>query len=200
MAAQHRMLDVETSSLQGGDVVQRLGLGHPGLVGNPFVVERAAREISCPSALRRRSLRPLSDTTIGGFIRSFFRIAACDHPRHLIGGASSAGRDRNFDGLCWASRAAIAGALAITAVSAAAALLIFRSWFLPYAFVFSGDFPNWLSASYCCVRTRVQASRELRLHDFRLRAQNVSGAYLPFQLGVRLLRNASIPSRKSSLI
>jgi hypothetical protein len=76
MAAQHRMLDVETSSLQGGDVVQRLGLGHPGLVGNPFVVERAAREISCPSALRRRSLRPLSDTTIGGFIRSFFRIAA----------------------------------------------------------------------------------------------------------------------------
>ena len=58
----------------GRDVVQRLGLGHPGLVGNPFVVERAAREISCPSALRR--LRPLSDTTIGCCIRSFFRIAA----------------------------------------------------------------------------------------------------------------------------
>ena len=184
----------------GRDVVQRLGLGHPGLVGNPFVVERAAREISCPSALRRRSLRPLSDTTIGGFIRSFFRIAACDHPRHLIGGASSAGRDRNFDGLCWAPRAAIAGALATTAVSAAAALLIFRSWFLPYGFVFSG-ISRIGSAPYTAASgSRVQASRELRLHDFRQRSQNVSGAYLPFQLGVRLLRNASIPSRKSSLI
>jgi hypothetical protein len=36
--------------------------------------------------------------------------------------------------------------------------------------------------------------------DFRMRSQAISGIYLPFQLGVRLLRKASIPSRKSSLI
>jgi hypothetical protein len=96
--------------------------------------------------------------------------------------------------------AAIAGPLATAAVSAAAALLIFCSWFLPYAFVFSG-ISRIGSAPYTAASgSRVQASRELRVHDFRLRSQNVSGAYLPFQLGVRLLRNASIPSRKSSLI
>ncbi len=37
-------------------------------------------------------------------------------------------------------------------------------------------------------------------YDFRMRLQAVSGVYLPFQFGVRLLRKASIPSRKSSLI
>jgi hypothetical protein len=48
--------------------------------------------------------------------------------------------------------------------------------------------------------------RELRqlfnpgAYDFRMRCQAISAAYLPFQLGVRLLRKASIPSRKSSLI
>jgi hypothetical protein len=36
--------------------------------------------------------------------------------------------------------------------------------------------------------------------NFRIRSQSVSGFYLPFQFGVRLLRKASIPSRKSSLI
>src|ERR1700720_901823 len=90
-----------------------------------------------------------------------FPDRSLDHPRHLIGGASSAGRDRNFDGLCWAPRAAIAGALATTAVSAAAALLIFRSWFLPYGFVFSG-ISRIGSAPYTAASgSRVQASREL---------------------------------------
>ena len=44
-------------------------------------------------------------------------------------------------------------------------------------------------------------------YDFRMILQAVSGVYSPFQLvylpfqsGVRLLRKASIPSRKSSLI
>jgi hypothetical protein len=39
-----------------------------------------------------------------------------------------------------------------------------------------------------------------RAYDFRMRSQAVSRIYLPFQLGVRLLRKASIPSRKSSLM
>jgi hypothetical protein len=37
-------------------------------------------------------------------------------------------------------------------------------------------------------------------YPFRMSSQAVSRIYLPFQLGVRLLRKASIPSRKSSLI
>ena len=39
-----------------------------------------------------------------------------------------------------------------------------------------------------------------RAYDFRMRLQAVSGVYLPFQFGVRLLRKASMPSRKSSLM
>ena len=36
--------------------------------------------------------------------------------------------------------------------------------------------------------------------NLRPRSQNYDTLYLPFQFGVRLLRKASIPSRKSSLI
>jgi hypothetical protein len=132
--------------------------------------------------------------------RLLHQIVFLDHPRHLIGGASSAGRPRNFRWTCWAHRGGnrrlprhhgrqrSRGFADISLLVSSLYLCIFR------------NFPNWLSASYCGVRIRVQASHELRVHDFRLRSQNVSGAYLPFQLGVRLLRNASIPSRKSSLI
>jgi hypothetical protein len=172
----------------GRDVVQRLGLGHPGLVGNPFVVERAAREISCTSALQRRSLRPLSDTTPS--------VAASDRFSGSRPGSSTPSDRRRLQR--WPPQ--IAGALATTAVSAAEPLLIFRSWFLPYAFVFSVISRIGLAPYTAASGFRVQAPHELRLPDFRLRSQNVSGAYLPFQLGVRLLRNASIPSRKSSLI
>jgi len=60
---------------------------------------------------------PLSDTTIGCFIRLFFWIGGLHHPRHLIGSAAGAGRDHDFDRL--GRLQAIAGALASTAASAA---------------------------------------------------------------------------------
>jgi len=116
MAAQHQILDVEAPSLQGG------------MSFNDWVsVTLVLQEIRSLSNAQRARFHVRQRFGAGG-----------SAPRATPSSAASAGRDRNFDGLCWAPRAAIVGALATTAVSAAAALLIFRSWFLPYAFVFSG--------------------------------------------------------------
>src|SRR5712671_9761 len=146
---------------------------------------------------------PLSETTIGCFIRLFFWIAACIM-RAIWSEAPPAPAATTISTGLVGSQAAIAGAFASTAASAATVFMIFRMRFLPYVFVCirvytrnSGVAPcRYVAAS----RRRVQATVEPGAYDFRMRLQAIGRTYLPFQLGVRLLRKASIPSRKSSLI
>jgi hypothetical protein len=135
----------------GRNVVQRLGLGRPGLVGSPFVFERAAREISCTSALRRRSLRPLSDTTVGCCIRSFSgsrpgssapsdrrRIQRWPPPQFSMDLLGSRGGNRRRPRHHGRHRSR--GFADISLLVSSLCLCIFK------------NFPNWLSALYCGVR------------------------------------------------
>ncbi len=85
---------------------------------------------------------PLSDTTIGCFIRLFFWIAACIM-RAIWSEAPPAPAATTISTGLVGSQAAIAGTLASTAASAAIAFMIFRTRFLPYALVCSGVIPEF---------------------------------------------------------
>src|ERR1700722_14981263 len=74
---------------------------------------------------------PLSDTTIGCFIRLFFWIAACII-RAIWSEAPPAPAATTISTGLVGSQPAIAGALANTAASALTVLIIFRTLFLPY--------------------------------------------------------------------
>ena len=76
---------------------------------------------------------PLRDTTIGCFIRLFFWMAACII-RAIWSEAPPAPAATTISTGLLGSQAAIAGALANMAVSAAVAFMIFRTRFLPYGF------------------------------------------------------------------
>ncbi len=76
---------------------------------------------------------PLSDTTIGCFIRLFFWIAACII-RAIWSEAPPAPAATTISTGLVGSQPAIAGALASTAVSAAAAFMMFRTCFFPVGF------------------------------------------------------------------
>ncbi len=76
---------------------------------------------------------PLSETTIGCFIRLFFWIAACIM-RAIWSEAPPAPAATTISTGLVGSQAASAGALASMAISAAAALVIFRTCFLPLCF------------------------------------------------------------------
>src|SRR5258706_10614497 len=79
------------------------------------------------------------------------------------------------------SHAAIAGAFANTAASAAIAFITFRTRFLPYAFVYPGNFGVTQRRYLAASRRRVQATVEPVAYDFRVRLQVVSGFYFPSQ-------------------
>jgi hypothetical protein len=147
---------------------------------------------------------PLSETTIGCFIRLFFWIAACIM-RAIWSEAPPAPAATTISTGFVGSHAAIAGAFAsTTAASAAIIFMIFRTRFPPYVLVCAGVYTRNSGVDPCrylaASRRRVQATIEPGAYDFRMWSQALGRAYLPFQLGVRLLRKASIPSRKSSLI
>src|SRR6202043_1634862 len=130
---------------------------------------------------------PLSDTTIGCFIRLFFWIAACII-RAIWSEAPPAPAATTISTGLVGCQAAIAGALASMAASAATALIIFCTRFLPYVFVLIRNFRIGLSSFCAKLQYRVQVSHQLRIYEFRSGSQNLNGVYLPFQLGVRLLR------------
>src|SRR5713226_1415097 len=127
---------------------------------------------------------PLSDTTIGCFIRLFFWIAACII-RAIWSEAPPAPAATTISTGLVGSQPAIAGALASMAVSTAAVFTIFRTRYLPYVFVYSGDSGTNLRYYCAALRRRVQASLEPNACDFRMRLQAIKGIdkgiYLPFQ-------------------
>src|SRR6266852_645039 len=143
---------------------------------------------------------PLSVTTIGCAVSLFFWIAACII-RAIWSEAPPAPAATTISTGLVGSQLAITGALASTADSAAAALMIFRTRFLPYVFVYPGNSGVILMRHCAALWRRVQASLEPGAYDFRMRLQIVSAVYLPLKLavylplklGVRLLRKASIP-------
>src|ERR1700682_3572 len=103
---------------------------------------------------------PLSDTTIGCFIRLFFWIAACII-RAIWSEAPPAPAATTISTGLVGSQPAIAGALASMAVSAAVSLMIFRTCFLPYGVVCYGISGTSLLPHCEGPRQRVQAGREL---------------------------------------
>src|SRR6266852_8166646 len=102
---------------------------------------------------------PLSDTTIGCFIRLFFWIAACII-RAIWSEAPPAPAATTISTGLVGSQLAITGALASTADSAAAALMMFRTRFLPYVFVYPGNSGVVLRCHCAVLRWRVQVSVE----------------------------------------
>src|SRR5437879_5113836 len=77
---------------------------------------------------------PFSDTTIGGFIRLFFWIAACII-RAIWSEAPPAPAATTISTGLVGSQAAVAGALASTAARAAAVFTVFRTRFFPILLV-----------------------------------------------------------------
>src|SRR5260370_19901420 len=73
---------------------------------------------------------PLSDTTIGCFIRLFFWIAACII-RAIWSEAPPAPAATTISTGLVGSQPAMAGAATMKAASAAAALVMVRTWFFP---------------------------------------------------------------------
>src|SRR5258708_36092338 len=94
---------------------------------------------------------PLSDTTIGCFIRLFFWIAACIM-RAIWSEAPPAPAATTISTGFVGSQPAIAGALASMADSTAADFMIFRTCFLPYVFD-ERQVRTW-SAGRPCTRQR----------------------------------------------
>src|ERR1700686_2678986 len=88
---------------------------------------------------------PLSETTIGCFIRLFFWIAACII-RAIGSEAPPAPAATTISTGLVGSQPAIAGALASMAVSAAAALVVCRTCFFPIFVIGPGDAGHGLLA------------------------------------------------------
>src|SRR6202165_1410291 len=106
---------------------------------------------------------PLSDTTIGCFIRLFFWIAACII-RAIWSEAPPAPAATTISTGLVGSQAAIAGALASMAVSAAVAFMMFRTFFFPVR-LFR---PARLVGCHCAgLQPRVQAHPGRPAYDFR---------------------------------
>src|SRR5579863_4856898 len=106
---------------------------------------------------------PLSDTTIGCFIRLFFWIAACII-RAIWSEAPPAPAATTISTGLVGSQPAIAGALASTNVNAAADFTMFRTVFLPPYVLHS-----LLIGRHCVgYQPRVQASRAAAAYDFRM--------------------------------
>src|ERR1700693_2828448 len=119
---------------------------------------------------------PLSETTIGCFIRLFLWIAACII-RAIWSEAPPAPAATTISTGLVGSQAAIAGALASTAASALTVLMIFRTRFLPYVFVYCGKSGISLYR-YCAVlHGCFQARPEVGAYDFRMRLRAVSAIY-----------------------
>src|SRR5437588_12311403 len=104
---------------------------------------------------------PLSDTTIGCFIRLFFWIAACII-RAIWAEAPPAPAATTISTGLVGSQAAMAGALVRMAARTAVTLVIFRTCFLPYVFVYSQISVAVCGAICAELRYRVQARHELR--------------------------------------
>src|SRR5882724_1039233 len=126
---------------------------------------------------------PLSDTTIGCFIRLFFWIAACII-RAIWSEAPPAPAATTISTGLVGSQAAIAAAFASTAAaSAATVFMMFRTRFLPYVVVCTGNSGVILCRYLAASRRRVRATVEPDAYDLRMRSQAVSSLYLPFQSG-----------------
>ena len=95
---------------------------------------------------------PLSETTIGCFIRLFFWIAACII-RAIWSEAPPAPAATTISTGLVGSQAAMAGALASMAASAAVALMVFRTCFIPMSWFgpAASDMACW--APLCGVTT-----------------------------------------------
>ena len=91
---------------------------------------------------------PLSDTTIGCFIRLFFWIAACII-RAIWSEAPPAPAATTISTGLVGSQAAIAGALASMAVSAATAFMICRTCFFPMSFVYARQIADMACWRHC---------------------------------------------------
>src|SRR6266702_587714 len=193
---------------------------------------------------------PLSETTIGCFIRLFLWIAACIL-RAIWSEAPPAPAATTISTGLVGSQPATAGAAQSAAVSAIAAFIPCPTRIVPNSCLCSCS--NWQFAKakgglHCAGERRpVQAAQRRTAYDFGMRLiasaagpqtravsapsptmverhhaedeklclpswaivathafayapQGLEPRYLPFQFGVRLLRKASMPSRKSSLI
>src|SRR5712664_881324 len=91
---------------------------------------------------------PFSETIIGCFIRLFFWIAACII-RAIWSDAPPAPAATTISTGLVGSQAAIAGALASMAATAAVALIMFRTCFSPYVFVWPANAGAGLQAKSC---------------------------------------------------
>src|SRR5246127_543700 len=91
---------------------------------------------------------PLSDTTIGCFIRLFFWIAACII-RAIWSEAPPAPAATTISTGLVGSQAAIAGALASMADNAATAFTVCRTYFFPVAFL-RPDPRAWIDEGSLC--------------------------------------------------
>src|SRR5580704_4479987 len=112
---------------------------------------------------------PLSDTTIGCFIRLFFWIAACII-RAIWSEAPPAPAATTISTGLVGSQAAIAGALASNAVSTVVALMILRICFRPHVLVYF-CISRAFRPPHCAGLGRgVQAALELLAYNFRMRS------------------------------
>src|SRR5258708_4242448 len=102
---------------------------------------------------------PLSETTIGAFIRLFFWIAACII-RAIWSDAPPAPAATTISTGLVGSQPATTGALASMADRAAAALMMFRTGFLPYVIVYGGNYGVILRRHCAVLRCQVQVSVE----------------------------------------
>ena len=100
---------------------------------------------------------PLSDTTIGCFIRLFFWIAACII-RAIWSEAPPAPAATTISTGLVGSQAAMAGALASMAASAAVALMMFRTCFFPMS-LFGPATPGMACWAPLCGVTAASSSR-----------------------------------------
>src|SRR4051794_31104921 len=137
---------------------------------------------------------PFSDTTIGCFIKWFFWIAACII-RAIWSEAPPAPAATTISTGLVGSQAAIAGTLTRVAEARKAALIVVRTVFPPCEVIVRHCRTRSIGGNSADCRSQVQEDDTAGIYDFRM-----GGRYLPFQFGGRLLRKASIPSRKSSLM
>src|ERR1700694_3260514 len=117
---------------------------------------------------------PLSDTTIGCFIRLFFWIAACII-RAIWSDAPPAPAATTISTGLVGSQAAIAGALASMAATAAVALIMFRTCFSPV---------SWFGPrvrELVCKTGLQELACKTWLERLGLPAATVQGCYLRFK-------------------
>ena len=117
---------------------------------------------------------PLSDTTIGCFIRLFFWIAACIM-RAIWSEAPPAPAATTISTGLVGSQAANAGALANMAVKRGRGFHDMSHVFLPYLFVWLGKIEPDCGSHCADYWPRVQDARSRSAYDFRMRLQGIAG-------------------------